>query len=120
MNDVFLEVKDLFDVLKYYNIDVSQKHLDVILQLTNNGKGDYILEQQQRAGIPWQGIAGIAAGALTATFTKKQCERITYCLCYPEEENGRTTVYELTYNQLLTIYQKKYRESRPSYKQKKI
>lgn len=119
MKDVFLTLQDVMEVFKYFNIAFTQKQLNVLIKLRNDKSDCVLLEQQQRAGMPWQSVAGIVAGAAVSTLTDRQCKRITYCMCYPEEEEGgRTTVYELFYNHLMEIFQKKYLESRPTYKQK--
>lgn len=119
MKDIFLTLQDVMEVFKYFNIAFTQKHLDVLIKLRNDKSDCVLLEQQQRAGMPWQYVAGIVAGAAVSTLTDRQCERITYCMCYPEEEEGgRTTVYELFYNNLMEIFQIKYLGSQPTYKQK--
>lgn len=120
MKDIFLTLQDVIEVFENFNIEFTQKHLSIIIKLRNDKSGSELLEQQQRAGMPWQSVAGIVAGAVVSTLTDRQCKRITYCMCYPEEEEGgRTTVYELFYNNFMEILQKKkYLESRPTYKQK--
>lgn len=119
MKDVFLTLQDVMLVFEYLNIAFKQKQLNVIIKLINDKSDCVLLEQQQRAGMSWQSVAGIVAGAAVSTLTDRQCERITYCMCYPgEEEGGRTTVYELFYNHLMAILQRKCQELRPTYKQK--
>lgn len=114
-----MTLQDVIEVFKYFNIEFTQKHLNIIIKLKNDKSECALLEQQQRDGMPWQSVAGIVAGAAVSTLTDRQCERITYCMCYPKEEKGgRTTVYELFYNNLMEIFQKKYLESLPTYKQK--
>ena len=117
MKDIFLTLQDVMEVFEYFNIAFTQKHLLTIIKLRNDKSGSALLEQQQRAGMPWQSVAGIVAGAIVSTLTARQCERITYCACYPkEEEGGRTTVYEQFYNHLIAILQRKYQESHSTYK----
>ena len=115
MKDIFLTLQDVIEVFEYLNIAFTQKHLEVLLKLRNDKSGCVLLEQQQRAGMPWQSVAGIVAGAVVSALTNRQCKRITYCMCYPEEEEGgRTTVYELFYNHLMAIFQRKRQELRPT------
>ena len=117
MADVFLTLQDVIEAFEYFNIAFTQKHLDILIKLKNDKSDCVLLEQQQRAGLPWQAVAGIVAGAAVSTLTDLQCERITYCMCYPEEEEGgRTTVYELFFHYLIAILQRKYQESHPTYK----
>ena len=118
MKDIFLTLQDVMKAFEYFNIAFTQKHMDILIKLKNDKSDCELLEQQQRAGLTWQSVAGIVAGAVVSTLTDRQCERITYCMCYPEEEEGgRTTVYEIFYNYLMAIFLRKYQESRPTYKQ---
>ena len=89
------------EVFEYFNIAGTQKRLDVLMKLRNDKSECALLEHQQRAGMPWQSVAGIVAGAAVSTLTDRQCERITYCMCYPEEK--KRTNERLFTNYFITI-----------------
>lgn len=81
MKDIFLTLQDVIEVFENFNIEFTQKHLSIIIKLRNDKSGCALLEQQQRAGMPWQSVAGIVAGAVVSTLTEilKQNMKLLHC-----------------------------------------